>query len=111
MSYWGELSPEADKAVRNSAAMTDVWASRLSFQLARTHDLAILTWPDYGGKAHRAKMRRWLTKHLPTFQFNNHLNRFEAPLDQTLAAADLLPALNVSQGAREYLLDQKENAE
>ena len=108
---WGELSPEAEKAVRNSAGMTNVWASRLSFQLARTKDQAILSWPDYGGQPHRAKMRNWIAQNLPEFKFNNQLNRFEAPLDQLQAAADLLPELNVSPGAREYLLQEKENAE
>ena len=107
---WASLSPEAEKAARESAGMSNLWASRLSCDLARTQDLAILAWPSYGGKPHRAKVRRWIAEHLPQFQFNNKLNRFEAPLDQIAAAADLLPEHNVSQGAREYLLHHKETA-
>ena len=108
---WTGLSPEAEKAVANSRGMSRVWASRLSCQVARTHDVAILLWPDYGGRDHRAHVRRWITEHLPAFKFNNKRNRFEAPLDQLHAAAALVPDRNVSQGARDYLLTAKENAQ
>ena len=108
---WTGLSPEAEKAAEQSHAMSNVWASRLSCQVARTQDMAILLWPDYGGRDHRANVRRWITQHLPAFTFNPKLNRFEAPLDQLQAAADLVPDHNVSQGARQYLLTEKETAE
>jgi len=102
---WGELSPEAQKAAEHSQAMSNIWDSRLSCRLSRTNDKAILQWPDYGGRRHRGIVRRWITKELPVFQFNDKRNWFEAPLDQLSAAAALLPEYNVSQGVREYLGD------
>jgi hypothetical protein len=106
MSLLNDLSPEAARAVRESAARHRLYARAHRVTLARNATRAIIIRPSWDGKQHQREVADWIKANLPNYTFRSERNWWEGPLEllpDTYEKLKQHDMVTLSDGAQRYL--------